>query len=189
MISYIRHNSVFDLGTRTGVSSCEGLYAELDDIYSKFINPQVRVQYETNASSVDCLCNMSGKQTLSGNIHAFIFQNGLISVTVDEDDNVTVAEVGSGGGGGGMAIHVDDNNTMDKTWQQINDAILAGTIPIVIDDSSANTAAYFTVLAAYFDEVDGYGVIVDHEPDGIITYFSDSASGYPEIRGSDQPIG
>lgn len=88
-----------------------------------------------------------------------------------------------------MAIHVDDNNTMDKTWQQINDAILAGTIPIVIDDSSANTAAYFTVLAAYFHEVDGYGVIVDNELDGIITYFSDSASGYPEIRGSDPPIG
>lgn len=115
MISYIRHNSVFDLGTRTGVSSCEGLYAELDDIYSKFINPQVRVQYATEDSTTDCLCNMAGKQTLSGGSHAFVFQNGIITVTVGEDDSVTVAEVSSGGGGGVTLIDWGDVNDYSGT--------------------------------------------------------------------------
>lgn len=34
------------------------------------------------------------------------------------------ADIGGGGGGGGgaLAIHVDENGTLDKTWQEIKDA-------------------------------------------------------------------
>lgn len=169
MISYIRHNSVFDLGTRTGVSSCEGLYAELEDIYSKFINPQVRVQYETNASSVDCLCNMSGKQTLSGNIHAFIFQNGIITVTVGEDDTVTVAEVSSGGGGGGvMYVNLTYDSTdgdfpyrLDKTYNEILTAIQSGTLVIIVDRTERTDYIPIALTAvSYHDEDEDADAIV-----------------------------
>jgi len=133
MISYIRHNSVFDLGSRSGSSTCTGLYAELDDIYSKYINPQVRVQYD----NTDCLCNMSGKQTLEGGSHAFVFHNGSISVTVDEQDNVTVAEAGSGGGGGGV-MFVNFTGTAsepvtDKTLEEILSAMQDGQLVIFVD--------------------------------------------------------
>lgn len=120
MISYIRHNSVFDLGTRSGESSCKGLYAELDDLYSKYINPQVRVWYVTEDSTTDCLCNMAGKQKLSDGTHSFIFQNGIITVTVAEDDTVTVAEVSSGDDGGSSGGEGGDGGLTILNWTDIN---------------------------------------------------------------------
>lgn len=175
MISYIRHNSVFDLGSRTGVSTCTGLYAELDDIYSKYINPQVRVQYD----NTDCLCNMSGKQTLEGGSHAFVFHNGAISVTVDEQDNVTIAEIEYGGGGSaGLAIHLDENYTMDKTWQEINDAILDGVIPILLMDATSTGSRYGTVTSTFQLSAD-FCVVTVLYSESTINYVATSPNGYP----------
>lgn len=179
MISYIRHNSVFDLGSRTGVSTCTGLYAELDDIYSKYINPQVRVQYD----DTDCLCNMSGKQTLSGGSHAFVFQNGTISVTVDEQDNVTVAEAdsGSGGGGGVFVIH-DTNGTLDKTWQEIHEAVLQD-IPAVIFFSTPSMT-YMSYVSEVITGEMGYNVHAICTENRSVTFYNYETaeqSGYPRI--------
>lgn len=139
MISYIRHNSVFDLGLRSGVSSCVGLYKELDDIYSKYINPQVRVQYEQGSGTVDCMCSLSGKQSLGGT-GAFLFENGLVSVTVDEDDNVTVAPVGSGGGGGGDVTVI---RAADSQWSgDVNTVNEAGDIVRTTSFDSRGTDIY-----------------------------------------------
>lgn len=165
MISYIRHNSVFDLGSRTGVSTCTGLYAELDDIYSKYINPQVRVQYD----NTDCLCNMSGKQTLEGGSHAFVFHNGSISVTVDEQDNVTVAEADSGSGGGGGAFYVTFTGTAgspiaDKTLSEIQSAYDSGMTVIFVDNINASQGG-------------GVAVFITDNVHGVSFYAANAISG------------
>lgn len=111
------------------------------------------------------------------------WKNGDI-ITEDKLNHIEdgIAEVGSSGGGGGMAIHintVDSAQVMDKTWQEITDAISAGIIPIVVE--SYPPGVYLSiVIGSGFDESTGYYVNVDVDT-SIISYATDSVDGYPSI--------
>lgn len=97
MISYTMQNAVFDIGLRTvgRVSSCEGLFESLQDAFSKHLIPVLRLHYEIDSSTIEAVCMMVGKQTVSFGpyIHAFLFSNSALSVAVDDEDNVYLADL------------------------------------------------------------------------------------------------
>lgn len=91
---------------------------------------------------------------------------------------------GSGGGGGGssdtLLIHYNkETYTLDKTWQEIHNALANGSIA-VIDDWYGNHAI---VVANALDDGEGeYSVSVytNYETaDIIILFYCESASDYP----------
>jgi hypothetical protein len=45
---------------------------------------------------------------------------------------------GGGGGTGGILTVNDNGGTLDKTWQEIHDAFIAGTMIVILLDSNAN---------------------------------------------------
>ena len=79
-------------------------------------------------------------------------------------------------GGASALIVTNTDGTLDKTWQEIHDAI-----PLVwVTDGEGG---YNLAGAAYEDEGDYCVNVIEPQPAGnhIITYVADSASGYPAI--------
>lgn len=91
-----------------------------------------------------------------------------------------VDAIGSGGGGGGGVLLVHEDvvtNTLDKTWQEINDADM-----VVIHFTESGTTFRFYPLGCY--EKDGayyIDCIGYHMPDEISlrTYYAETANDYP----------
>ena len=90
----------------------------------------------------------------------------------------------NGEGGGSNTLIVNNNNgTLDKTWQEIHDAMPA--VFIVVPNASEQYGHFVT--AAYVSDDPTYYMVnaigtVDGELD-IATYYAGSASGYP-VRGN-----
>ena len=85
---------------------------------------------------------------------------------------------GGGGGGGVLLVHEDVvTNTLDKTWQEINDADM-----VVIHFTESGTTFRFYPLGCYEEDGAYYiGCIGYHMPDEISlrTYYAETANDYP----------
>lgn len=107
------------------------------------------------------------------------------------DKGVGIGEVialhkalGSGGGssGGGALVATDTDGTLDKTWQEIHDALLTGgAIILQVDGQDAYCYTVFSVTKApgesSFDVVAGSIVLPSDVASAL--YSASSASGYP----------
>lgn len=89
-----------------------------------------------------------------------------------------------GSGGGVMTVNSAYDETtekyvLDKTWNEINNAMRAGTFVFVLTAEEGNV--YTAAIAACFEEVgDKYYAAVGEEGTANYTeYIADSASGYP----------
>lgn len=94
---------------------------------------------------------------------------------------------GAGGsGGGGLVVHdsVDEatgKKTLDKTWQEIHDAIVSGVF-VIVPHSVTDTKAYIgMVMLVDYDEEYGYGVYTGGESN--IAYYTPTTNGYPSSGG------
>lgn len=115
------------------------------------------------------------------------FSNGSISMYKDEVRDVADAtaedliaqelavEFSSGGGsGGGVLVVHDVDGTLDKTWQEIHDAFVAGSVRI----QNAAGVIMNVKTVGYSSKEGKYSVMCDYyQTDHTCT--TDSASGYP----------
>lgn len=79
-----------------------------------------------------------------------------------------------GGSGGGVLVVTDTANTLDKTWQEIHDAFVAGSVRI----QNAMGVIMNVKTVGYSSREGSYGLACDWYTTHI-TYSTDSASGYP----------
>lgn len=91
-------------------------------------------------------------------------------------------EWAEGGSGGGVLVVHDVEGTLDKTWQEIHDAFVAGSVRIQ-NGTDTNTLA--NVLGVQYNSKSGeYSVEVadvgSWQPG---TYVASSADGYPAVIG------
>lgn len=83
----------------------------------------------------------------------------------------------------------DTDGTLDKTWQEIYDAMVAGTFCVVkkVEQKIGNTyARNYPVVEAVNNEMDGtYNVSTTFNNQSGVKYTTTSATGYPqEDKGS-----
>ena len=104
----------------------------------------------------------------------------IINLYVDPSDEesysftMDAVEI-SGGGGGGVLVVTDTDGTLDKTWTEIKNAMLAGGAVVVIgDDARAVVNAYIGKSSDYAIDLAGGGLLAK-------SYGTDSASGYPTL--------
>lgn len=91
-----------------------------------------------------------------------------------------IAQNGGGSSGGGvLAVHVDGSTgALDKTWQEINDAVESNTIVVSVATVKGAVTQSFGA-GVWKDEGENlYGVNLNYE-----TYVASSASGYPVLMG------
>ena len=115
-------------------------------------------------------------------------------------DDLTSIQIGdeiygiSGGGGGGtdrfFEVHCDDETlTLDKTWQQIFDAIEDGKLPFYVSVYSDPDDAFFwqcnsarlqdDTYFAHFYSITYFG---EQPTINLLSFSTDSASGYPAVE-------
>lgn len=86
---------------------------------------------------------------------------------------------GGSGGGGGLVVHmVGDDPTrpnLDKTWQEIHDALVAGRY-VLVSEQYENEVTQKQITTVGIDGAD-YCVYV-----GSLTFKADSADGYPSAN-------
>ena len=95
---------------------------------------------------------------------------------------------GSGGGGGALVVQMDANtNTLNKTWQEITDALSAGTIVVAVatyefEDEIDITQTLFT--ASVWLDPSSYsldGVSVQGGNVAGVRFIADTANDYPVL--------
>ena len=77
--------------------------------------------------------------------------------------------------GGGVLVLHDVDDTLDKTWQEIHDAFVAGSVRI-----QKGTNIYNVKTVGYSSREGSYGLACD-EYSSLRAYDTDSASGYPTL--------
>lgn len=77
---------------------------------------------------------------------------------------------------GGVLVVTDTNGTLDKTWQEIHDAFVAGSVRIQKPNGAGTV--FLNVKTVGYSPKDGYGLACDHYTTDK-SYSTDSASGYP----------
>lgn len=117
------------------------------------------------------------------------FSNGTLSMEQYEVREVTdslgnelisagvAVEIG-GGSGGGVLVVTDTDGTLDKTWQEIHDAMLVGSVAI---DSSTPFATNIVCVGRVYSTTLMGGKYSVHPVDAEVNYDTDSASGYPTL--------
>lgn len=95
-------------------------------------------------------------------------------------------EDGIASGGGSIIVHetYDESTgkgTLDKTWQQIFDALSNSDVVIVRDGETSHMRDY--VCGAYSDREIYYVTTTYTETHKLNGYSADSANGYPSIEG------
>lgn len=104
----------------------------------------------------------------------------VLGVTKDENDKAVLAWVEGGGGGesGILIVHMNENYTLDKTWKEINDAVMA----IYIEESADSEGAFRAYHPLKF-----VGVTSDQPASYIVNFDdifrTDNENGYP-VRGN-----
>ena len=98
-------------------------------------------------------------------------------------DSGVLSASGGGGGGGGLIVHVDENYTLDKTWNEITTAAESGIVGLAIN---RNGFTFIYELVAYGEYSGEYAVnfaLVEVTGDGLQldqkAYVTDSENGYP----------
>lgn len=79
-----------------------------------------------------------------------------------------VANAGGSTGGGVLVVH-DVDGTLDKTWQEITDAMLSGGAVVAFDNPTS-----VKVVTEVFNNAIGYCVVF-----GELFYASETSDGYP----------
>lgn len=95
--------------------------------------------------------------------------------------------MGQGGsGGGGLVIHqtVDaETKTMDKTWQEIFDAVQAGQYVCLLEEQGEQDVTQQAIVTAFVDV--GRYIVGYYMANGeYVEYGADSADGYPVNKGT-----
>lgn len=108
-------------------------------------------------------------------------------------ENDGTIDKSSGGGGGGsdfFEVHFDeDEGTLDKTWKEIEDALLAGTVPFYVltyeEEIQAGTAMY---LCNHVQRLESLyttaftAIVYNNGPAFDSVFFTtDSENGYPIV--------
>lgn len=83
---------------------------------------------------------------------------------------------GGGGSGGGVLVVTDTEGTLNKTWQEIHDAMLSGGAVV----SATNPPQVMQVIATYHDTKDDI-YLVNCRNNSMIFYGTATSSGYPTI--------
>lgn len=83
---------------------------------------------------------------------------------------------GGGGSGGGVLVVTDTEGTLNKTWQEIHDAMLVGGA--VVGGSGRASSVLFALNDARSGE---YRIVITNSALQAIVYKTSSASGYPVI--------
>ena len=113
--------------------------------------------------------------------------NSLPSVTADDDGDVLTVVSGAwakttpSGGGGSFVITAtteDDVTTLDKTWQEIYDALADGKYCVIVE--SAENYATQTFVPTALDGGGSYMIFASED-----IYSASSASGYPSLGGEE----
>lgn len=88
-----------------------------------------------------------------------------------------IAKSGGGGGssGGGVLVVHNVDGALDKTWQEIVNAMAAGGAALVYG-SNENIMGIQVIPNAYYDEEEEHPYIVQI---GMLTFTSTTANGYP----------
>lgn len=84
--------------------------------------------------------------------------------------------VADAGGGGLLIVNMTmtgDAMTLDKTWQEIYDAVPA----VMVVDPTENDKSVYMVYEVFVD--DGYHVDIGHGSVSFPSFFTDSPTGYP----------
>lgn len=114
--------------------------------------------------------------------YSFVFDTGDTFTCTSDTAYPTAESVSdeTGGGSGGVLVVTDTEGTLDKTWQEIHDAMLSGGA--VVSFSETDTGS--VVTAMYNDKEEAYVIIVcDRVGAGeFATYVASTASGYPSIE-------
>ena len=84
---------------------------------------------------------------------------------------------GGGSGGGVLVVHEDENATLDKTWQEIHDAMDNGIV-LIKRENETISALVLETTAIGGRTGTTYTVYVTNSG-SIATYRTSSASGYP----------
>lgn len=82
----------------------------------------------------------------------------------------------AGGGGGAFIVYVGDNDTLDKTWQEIYDAFTSGTIALILAGQGENAMANAVISAGYNEIAQAYLVGTNGG-----NFSCESADDYPAI--------
>lgn len=95
-------------------------------------------------------------------------------------DKQVMDEVGSGGSSGStMIIHVDENDTLDKTWKQIHDHMFSGGMAIIVGMGVNNNNAT-VVGSALIDKIEG--TLFYTIETGTAYFNSFTENGYPVLQ-------
>ena len=82
----------------------------------------------------------------------------------------TLSWASGSSGGGVLVVHEDENKALDKTWQEIHDAMLQG---LVVISSTDGDNSFLTVCTQVQNNEVEYFVISND------SYVTDSPNGYP----------
>lgn len=94
------------------------------------------------------------------------------------NESTGALEWAEGGSGGGVLVVHDVDGTLDKTWKEIRDAMLVGSVAI---DSSTPFATNIVYVGRVYSTALMGGKYSVHPVDAEVNYDTDSASGYPTL--------
>ena len=83
---------------------------------------------------------------------------------------IDAIKVGGGGSGGGVLVVTDTDGTLDKTWQEIHDAMLVGVVIV-----NRGEGGIHAVIGGGYDSKQGYILSVGRNS----SYTAATADGYP----------
>lgn len=89
-----------------------------------------------------------------------------------------VAAAGSGGGGAFIVNATMDGDTMtlDKTWKEIDDAILTSPVFVVVDVSGSGVSSKASIFVAQTSVLNGSYVVITYNE---VQFTANSENGYP----------
>ena len=120
---------------------------------------------------------LAGDGPSMGDIEGINISNPQNGDTLVYNSSTGKWENGSGGGGGGSLVIHTVSGTLDKTWQEIYDALEAGVRCIVMYGDEGKVGQTIIQEAYWYDDND-YRIYPFG--DGSTYYVATSASGYPE---------
>ena len=112
--------------------------------------------------------------------------NGEV-VTAAKMNNIEtgIEEASSGGGSGGgvLVVNMDENNALDKTWQEIHDGGFG-----IVSINGESDILYLPICridsVPFQNKYNVYALAVDKEA-FLAQFTASSASGYPELQSGD----